>query len=721
MPDPNNTKSSPDITRRDFLATAAAATLLPQLAAGRASASGVPQAAQTSWMDNWPTVIVGSWDDMPIFRRRVGGASTRQEEYYRREHTEETVRKLKELGVTLAIIHFYKGFGLAAERPHIDDAIKLAALCHRLDIKVGVYVGSTVAYETFLLETPSAQEWFVPDYLGRPVVYGEQTFRKRVYFMHPGYREYMKRVLRVAVGEVKADLIHFDNTSMQAEPAIFQHPLAIEDFRRFLAGRYAPEALQRRFGFGDPKYVLPPQVDWTPVTINDPLFQEWTDFRCQTLSRYYEEMAAFIHSLNPAVAVENNPHSGLGGANTYWFQGVDYPRLLAHTQAVWTEEGDEATVTPEGILVSKIRTYKMAAQLHNRIFTYTGISYGGPKPNEAQMKLEMAEAMAYNRQCMGMVGGILSVQKLPESGRRYIRFFRENFRFYRAVESAAEVAVLHCFASLAFNNDRPYQSTWLFEQALVQARIPFDIIFDQHLEDLSRYRVLILADQEALSDEQITLIRRYVQAGGGLVATEWTSFYNEWREVRPAAGLGDFFNFKPPESADEDLAVPILPKQGAQPVRSEVGRGRVLYIPAVRPAIPKPPSSPMTSPYWQLPVNATDLIESVRSAAGALSLEVQAPRTVTVELLRQKEIGSLLVHLVNYDNERTPSPKDIQVRVDARRFGPLTRVTWHSPDRDETLDLAATVSDDHIVFTVPTLETYGVAVLSPSQVPLPRK
>ena len=98
MPDPNNTKSSPDITRRDFLATAAAATLLPQLAAGRASASGVPQAAQTSWMDNWPTVIVGSWDDMPIFRRRVGGASTRQEEYYRREHTEETVRKLKELG-----------------------------------------------------------------------------------------------------------------------------------------------------------------------------------------------------------------------------------------------------------------------------------------------------------------------------------------------------------------------------------------------------------------------------------------------------------------------------------------------------------------------------------------------------------------------------------------------------------------------------------------------
>jgi hypothetical protein len=91
------------------------------------------------------------------------------------------VNKLKELGVTLAIIHFYKGFGLAAERPHINDAIRLAALCHRSDIKVGVYVGSTVAYETFLLEKPEAEEWFVPDYMGKPVTYGRQVWRKRVH------------------------------------------------------------------------------------------------------------------------------------------------------------------------------------------------------------------------------------------------------------------------------------------------------------------------------------------------------------------------------------------------------------------------------------------------------------------------------------------------------------------------------------------------------------
>ena len=140
-----------------------------------------------------PLIVVGNWDSMPIFRRRVGGVAPGMAEDYARQHTEEAVRKLKDLGVTMAVIHFYKGFGLEAEKAHMEDARKLADLCHKNGLRVGVYVASTIAFETFLAEKPEAAEWFVPDYLGRPVVYGNQTFRKRVYFMHLRYREYMKR------------------------------------------------------------------------------------------------------------------------------------------------------------------------------------------------------------------------------------------------------------------------------------------------------------------------------------------------------------------------------------------------------------------------------------------------------------------------------------------------------------------------------------------------
>jgi len=52
-------------------------------------------------------------------------------------------------------------------------------------------------------------------------------------------------------------------------------------------------------------------------------------------------MERYIRTLNPQCAVENNPHSGMSGNNTIWDQGVDYPRLLSHTDIVWTEEGNE--------------------------------------------------------------------------------------------------------------------------------------------------------------------------------------------------------------------------------------------------------------------------------------------------------------------------------------------------------------------------------------------
>ncbi|NUN00737.1 MAG: hypothetical protein HUU41_06460, partial [Bryobacteraceae bacterium] len=200
------------------------------VATGTASAQSPSDARlpKPSWLGKEPLVIVGNWDSMPIFRRRVGGTPAWQEEDYAREHTEEAVLKLKELGVTMAVIHFYKGYGLEAEKEHMADARRLADLCKKHGIRVGVYVGSTIAYETFLHEEPKAKDWFVERHLGRPVVYGDQTFRKRVYFMHPGYREYMKRVVTIAIRDFKADLIHFDNTSLQAQPAIFFHPMAVE-------------------------------------------------------------------------------------------------------------------------------------------------------------------------------------------------------------------------------------------------------------------------------------------------------------------------------------------------------------------------------------------------------------------------------------------------------------------------------------------------------------
>ncbi|MCW5980905.1 MAG: beta-galactosidase trimerization domain-containing protein [Bryobacteraceae bacterium] len=678
-----------------FIAILSAGLSAPGIAAAQTAAPTRPP-----WLGQEPLVIAGNWDSMPIFQRRVGRAPVWHDEDYRREHSEETVLKLKELGVTMAVIHFYKGYGLEAEKEHMEDARKLAALCKKHGIRVGVYVGSTVAYETFLHERPDITEWFVPRHLGRPVIYFDQSFRKRVYFMHPGYREYMKRVVRIAIEDFKADLIHFDNTSLQAQPPVFVHPRAVEDFREFLRRKYTPAQREQRFGFPDLSYVEAPEIDRPLTTIIDPLLQEWADFRCERLTAYYAEMRAFIRGLNPEVAVENNPHSGISGENTVWDQGVDYPRLLAQTDIVWSEEGNEAGVNANGVLISKIRTYKMAARLGNSIFTYTADAQGGP--------LQMAEAMAYNRQNLGMVGGVLAGYDLPESHRRYVRFFRDNFDLYRGVESRPDVAVLHSFASMAFNNDLPWQSSMLFQQALIQAKVPFDIVFDDHLKDLSRYRALVLPDQECLTDEQIGLIRDYVRQGGGLVATELTSLYTEWRRRRREFGLGDLLPVRAPAwrgpGPEALLETPLA--------RHEAGKGRVAYVSRVEAAVEKPAGAPMTSRYWKLPHNWEALVEAVKWAAGGrLSLEVQAPLTVTAELLEQRDPNRLLVHLLNYDNERRPEIPALGVAARLGSGRSVAAVTLVSPDADRAETLAFEERGGTVAFTVPRLRTYSVAVI----------
>jgi len=125
-------------------------------------------------------------------------------------------------------------------------------------------------------------------------VYSNQTFRKRVYFMHPGYREYMKRVLRIALEDLHADLIHFDNTSMQAQPQIFMHPLAVHDLRAYLERRYTPEQRTLRFGFPQVEHMEPPTLERPLGAIDDPLFEEFADFRCEQLAAYYGEVESYI-------------------------------------------------------------------------------------------------------------------------------------------------------------------------------------------------------------------------------------------------------------------------------------------------------------------------------------------------------------------------------------------------------------------------------------------
>jgi hypothetical protein len=82
-----------------------------------------------------------------------------------------------------------------------------------------------------------------------------------------------------------------------------------------------------------------------------------------------------------------------------------------------------------------------------------------------------------------------------------------------------------------------------FYQALVEARIPFEMVHDRllDLEHLAPFRTLILPNVAALSDAQCAELRDFVRAGGGLVATYETSLFDESGTMRKDFGLADLY------------------------------------------------------------------------------------------------------------------------------------------------------------------------------------
>jgi hypothetical protein len=82
-----------------------------------------------------------------------------------------------------------------------------------------------------------------------------------------------------------------------------------------------------------------------------------------------------------------------------------------------------------------------------------------------------------------------------------------------------------------------------FYHALVEARLPFELLSDQVMtaDALARFKLVILANAACLSDAQCAALRAYVERGGSVVAAYETSLRDENGNLRENFGLADVF------------------------------------------------------------------------------------------------------------------------------------------------------------------------------------
>jgi hypothetical protein len=691
------------MTRRDFVNANIAG--MAALQAGGAAAQSSTPLPRAKWVENGFITAGGSHEPYTFVVRR-GGQRLDARKDYERAQSEELIRRLKEQGVEVFHTHFYKGAGMAHEREEMQDAVRVAAIAHRYGMKVDSYLQwNTMIYEPFFVEEPRAQHWIQRDILGQPILltYGyQQSWRYRPCFTNQEYLDYLKKIVRFAVEEVKTDFIHFDNFDLNAEPESCHCEWCVRGFRQFLRKKYTAAQRKERFGFENTDYVNPPQWNRSNPPekmdiIFDPGIQEWIDFRCQTLADALAQMATLIKSINPEVAVEVNPH-GITGGNRAWQAGLDHSRFLKYTESFWTEEHNVPAVHPDGRLSSTIRSYKLARTYHNVLLNYISMDQAA-----------MAEALSFN-QTLASVGG----DPIGADMRKYMGFYKANRDLYTGAVDAGNVALLRSYPSIAYHHSKAQLSAILVEQSLIQAKIPFDLIFDEHLADLSKYRVLILPESQCLSDEQLGQIRTFVENGGGLVATGMAGLYDQWRRLRVEPGLHGMVEGQRRARGYQEQ-VQREDESGA-PVRKQFGSGRVIYFPAVPFDGPLPEMEPYfnisSRRFWKAPKNWQEIAEGVRwAAANHDLLQVSGPAYLVANLTAHPAKRRTVLHLINYNHRSVPSIKSVTVKCRLPEGARLKEARVISPDFEGSKTIASQMAGETASFTLPEVKTYSVAVL----------
>ena len=333
--------------------------------------------------------------------------------------------------------------------------------------------------------------------------------------------------------------------------------------------------------------------------------------------------------------------------------------------------------------------------------------------NDAEIRIWVAEGVANGmKPCFVKFGGYIYDKRWMDAVANIYQNYYKGEKYLRNTASMARVGMVYSQQTDQKYGGRPWQEgkgahALGMYQALVEGRIPFDMVNDKLLDDehLKNYKLLILPNLAALSDAQCNQLRQFVQGGGSILATFETSLYDEEGKPRPDFGLSDLLGVSYDNGVEGPLknsylrikndsqtkqahivmegledayriintvhqvkvkpnisfpspvtlvpSYPDLPMEDVYPrvadsdtrelYLREVGKGRVVYMPG-----------DMDRSYWQ--IMSSDhcqlLCNAVRWALNEPPVaDVKGPGMIDVAVWRQK--NSMTVHLVNLTNPMT--------------------------------------------------------------------
>lgn len=180
--------------------------------------------------------------------------------------------------------------------------------------------------------------------------------------------------------------------------------------------------------------------------------------------------------------------------------------------------------------------------------------------SDAEIRVWVAEGTANGmRPWFTKFSGVLYDKRWLRTVENIYQEHYRNENYLRNISPIARVGMLYSennpnYGTRRWQERNGDHSSGMYHM-LIENRIPFEMVNTSLLdaEHLKPFRLLVLPNIPALSDGQCEQLRRFVKAGGSLVATFETSLYDEEGKPRDDFGLSDLFGVSYDHNVDGPL------------------------------------------------------------------------------------------------------------------------------------------------------------------------
>jgi len=498
---------------------------------------------------------------------------------------------MHELGLNGLHSRFYKGMGWEEEKKDFPNVQKFVGNCHANGVTALAYVQfSTLYFEPLSQEIPNIDDWAQVDEHGERRLWNNYYFRWMPCITCEEWQSYIERILEIALMEGGFDGIMFDN--------VFVQPCYCARCERKFAGHLAslPDPAAR-FGFSSVGGIRQPRPT-KKTDSKDPVYQEWIRWRVGIVNGVMARFRQKIKSIKPDAIVSANaqPFRAADIAAKFSLEMISFGgNLDLFMMQSDTFPGYDAKT---GVVRNRVRDLKIASELGKPIVALCDANAGQYAIDESEYMRPLVEDLIWkgiptDRTVMSPVRtpGFIDRSRLETRKKKLAELneIAESSRDLFSAPSYRPVRILYPATALMFSK-AAHGGITAAEEILLRNHVPFGYAFAMGSgaptipEDCE---VLIVANQEWLSDAQVAAIADYARRGGRVVVTGESGLWDErgaqrfenplraalagvptavWRDEPDAVGgvLGWSYRVEPPKDGGKALMADLA-KVGWKP------------------------------------------------------------------------------------------------------------------------------------------------------------